>query len=403
MAKKLHILSARAVATLTKPGRHADGGNLYLKIDEGGAKRWVFMFKYGGRQREAGLGGINSISLSKAREIAAGMREALARGRDPLEARQTERQAITFGQCADDVIAAKASSWRSEKHRRQWLATITQHAAPLLAMPVAEIDTAAVLRVLKPLWTGTPVTASRLRARIESVIDAARAHGHIDETRPNPARWSGHLQILLSAPAAVADRHHKALAYSHIPALMARLSGDETSAAKALQFLILTAARSGEARSATWGEIDNDARLWVIPAARMKSYREHRVPLSAQAMEILAFMSGVREGRFIFRGRKDDHPIGQGAMADTLRHLDVDATVHGLRSSFRDWCGDETDFAREVAEAALAHATGDATERSYRRGDALVKRRALMDAWGSFCTSVNLSATSIAMLPPMED
>jgi integrase len=395
MAKKLHILSARAVATLTKPGRHADGGNLYLKIDETSAKRWVFMFKFKGRQREAGLGGFNSISLAKAREIAAGMREALAQGRDPLEARQTKRQAITFGQCADDFIAAKASAWRSEKHRRQWAMTVTQHAAPLLAMPVAEIDTEAVLRVLKPLWARTPVTASRLRARIESVIDAARAHGHIDEYRPNPARWNGHLQILLSAPAAVADRHHKALPYEiHIPELMARLSAEETSAAKALQFLILTAARSDEARSAPWAEIDNDALLWIIPAERMKSYREHRVPLSAQATEILAWMSAVRQRRFIFRGRKDDRPIGAGAMDATLRRLNIDTTVHGFRSSFRDWAGDKTEFPREVAEAALAHATGDITERSYRRGDALAKRRALMDAWGSFCASLITLATS---------
>jgi integrase len=181
---------------------------------------------------------------------------------------------------------------------------------------------------------------------------------------------------------------------------MARLSGEQTSAAMALKFLILTAARSGEARSSTWDEIDHGARLWIIPAERMKSFREHRVPLSTQAMEILAFMSSVREGRFIFRGRKDDHPIGQGAMADTLQHLNVGATVHGFRSSFRDWCGDETDFAREVAEAALAHATGDLTERSYRRGDALEKRRALMEAWGDFCTG---DARKSDTRPRMED
>ncbi|MGO8847738.1 MAG: tyrosine-type recombinase/integrase [Methylocella sp.] len=392
MVKKINRLSARTVATLTKPGRHADGGCLYLKIDPGGSKRWTFMWMRDGKQREVGLGSVIAVTLAKAREIAASFRAILADGGDPLETRRQARaekqERKTFGAVAEEFLAAHEPSWRNAKHRAQWRMTLEFYAKALLACPVAAIDTAAVLAVLTPIWQAKPETASRLRGRIEAVLDAARVAGHTPVDRLNPARWKGHLDKLLPKPAKLSRGHHAAMAYADLPLFISRLRERETVSNLALEFLILTAARTGEVIGAEWPEFYQEARVWTVPAARMKGGREHRVPLPARAIKIIEKLAGGRTGAFVFPGqRRLDRPLSGMALEMTLRRLGVhDATVHGFRSSFRDWCGEETHFPREIAEAALAHVTGDKTELAYRRGDALEKRRALMDAWGKFLT-----------------
>jgi len=388
---KVKRLTARAVAALSKPGRHADGGNLYLKIDPSGARRWVFMFARGGCQREAGLGSANAISLAKARELAAAMRESLALGNDPLAGRAAERRAraaqANFGQCADVLLAAKSSAWRNEKHRAQWRMTLEKYAAPLRPLPVAEITTQDILKVLEPIWRTKPETASRLRGRIEAVFDSARTAGHIDDRAPNPARWAGHLETILPKPTKLSRGHHTALPCAEIPKFIGALreAGANSMAALALEFVILTAARSGEVLGAQWEEIDIVKGLWTVPTARMKAAREHRVPLSSPALSILEKLAEGRRSKFVFPGQRADRPLSSMSMKMVLRRMKIAVTVHGFRSAFRDWCGDHTEFPREIAEAALAHAIGDKVEQAYRRGDALDKRRALMDAWAAFC------------------
>lgn len=389
MVNKINRLTARAVATATKQGRLADGANLYLRIEKGGSKRWVFFYRLNGHQREAGLGGVNYISLSKAREIAIGMRELLAQGIDPLDARRAGRRAaaerVTFGQCADAFLAAKEAAWRNAKHRAQWRMTLEVYAATLRELPVAEVSTQDILKVLQPIWSTKPETASRLRGRIEAVLDSARVAGHIGDREPNPARWSGHLEMLLPAPAKLARGHHAALAYKNIPAFMKQLSGQDGMAALALRFTILTSARTGEALGARWDEIDLTTMVWTVPAARMKAARAHRIPLSQPAALILEELDKARFSEFVFPGLKRGRPLSNMALEMVLRRMQVEATVHGFRSAFRDWAGDKTTFPREIAEAALAHAIGDKAEQAYRRGDALEKRRALMAAWAEFC------------------
>ena len=390
MGKEVRKLSARSAATVTEPGRHSDGGGLYLNVTETGARSWLFMWKVAGRRREMGLGSARAVTLARAREIAAECRATVAAGRDPLqmraEAQTAERAIPTFGECADEFIAAKQSEWRNDKHRAQWAMTLTKYAAPLRRLSVDAIDTAAVLSVLKPVWQAKPETASRLRGRIEQVLDAAKAQGH--RTGENPARWRGHLDKLLAKRQTLTRGHHAAMAYADVPAFLARLRERQAGSVSALllEFTILTAARSGEALGMRWEEVDETAKVWTVPPARMKAAREHRVPLSARALDLLGEAKRARTGEFVFPGRGADRPLSVMAMEKVLRrmHLD-DVTVHGFRSAFRDWAGNETHFPREVAEAALAHVIGDAAERAYRRGDALEKRRALMEAWASYC------------------
>ncbi|MGH6847805.1 MAG: tyrosine-type recombinase/integrase [Methylocella sp.] len=393
MVKKINRLSARKVASLTKPGRHADGAGLYLRIDPSGAKRWVFLWErtIAARrvQREAGLGSVNAVPLAKAREIAASFRAALADGLNPLDARQKARSAQagrkTFGQVADSFLAAKAHGWRNAKHRAQWRTTLEIYAAPLWPMPAAEVDTAAVLAVLQRIWQAKPETASRLRGRIEAVLDAARVAGHLGADRQNPARWKGHLEKILPAKK-LSRGHHAAMPYADVPCFVQNLRGQNGTAARALEFLILTAGRTGEVLGTRWREIDLDAKVWTVPAWRMKAGREHRVPLSSHAAAILEKAALHKTGDFVFPGQNLKKHLSNMALEMALRRMKIaGATVHGFRSSFRDWAGDKTNFPREVAEAALAHVAGDATEQAYRRGDALEKRHALMEDWAAFC------------------
>lgn len=386
MALALNKLSARGVTAITKPGRHGDGGGLYLVVDKSGAKRWVFLYRRDGTLREMGLGGLKSVTLARARELAGEARANLQAGVDPIAAKNNAPVAVpTFGDEANDFIEAMKPQFRNAKHIAQWEMTLRDYAAPLRPKRVGQITTADVLEVLKPYWLTKPETASRLRGRIERVLDAAKAKGH--RSGENPALWRGHLDKLLPKRRKLTRGHHAAMPYEAVPAFVADLRQREAMAARALEFTILTAARSGETFGATWKEFDLEAALWVIPAKRMKAGREHRVPLTPRAVEILTELAGlgIDPDAFVFPGQKEGRPLSVMAMEMILRRMKVDITVHGFRSSFRDWTGEETVFPREVAEAALAHVVGDETERAYRRGDALEKRRKLMAAWASYC------------------
>jgi integrase len=384
MGRQAKRLTARTGATLKTPGRHSDGGNLYLSISKtaaGLSKRWTFMYAIGGRQREAGLGSAAVVSLAEARTKAAEWRSILAKGIDPLAARkgatEAEGKRRTFGQVASELIEAKRPEWRSPIHARQWEA-LEGHAAPLWEMPVDSITTLDVLAVLKSLGK-TPTTASRVRGRIEMVLDAAKAQGlRIGE---NPAQWKGNLAHLLPRQQKIERPHHAAMDYRDVPAFVAELRQTESVAGLALEFCISTAARSGEVREAKWCEFNLDAKIWTVPAGRMKSGREHRVPLSSRAVEIVERLAAFRTCDFVFAGTRRNRPLGKTAMSELVPQ---GSTVHGFRSAFRDYAGNETHFPREVCESALAHSVGNAVEAAYRRSDALEKRRALMDAWMRF-------------------
>jgi len=375
-------LDAPTIKAITAPGRHADGEGLYLVVDESGAKRWVFLFRRDGKLKEMGLGSLSAVPLAKAREKARDAREAVADGVNPIEVRKAARAVPTFGTMADELIETLSSQWRNDKHIAGWKMTLTTHAAPIRDKRVNEITTDDVLAVLKPLAVDRPETASRLRGRIERVLDAAKAKGF--RSGENPARWRGHLDHLMAKRQRLSRGHHAALAFAELPAFMERLQGRDALAALALEFLILTAARTGEVIGARWSEIDLEAKVWTVPAERMKAGRVHRVPLSERAVAILEKAKEARRNAYVFPGPGKDRSLSTNALRALLIRLGVDVTAHGFRSSFRDWAGEVSTFPREIAEAALAHTVGDATERAYRRGDALEKRRRLMNAWAAF-------------------
>jgi integrase len=390
VVRQINRLSARTAETLTKPGRHADGGGLYLSISGEGRRRWVFMYVLKGKQREAGLGsaGKGGVSLKVAREKAAEGRAMLRAGVEPLAAwnKPAAEEVPTFGVMADAFLDTHKDGWRNDKHRQQWTMTLTRYCEPIRATPVDAIDTEAVFSILKPLWARAPETASRLRGRIEAILDAARARGHIARNEANPARWRGHLDKLLPKRAKLTRGHHAARPYAEVPAFVVALRERPAIAAKALEFGILAATRSGETLGARWDEIDFDGRVWRVPAARTKAARPHTVPLSERAVAILREMEAGRTGDYVFPGQRPGRPLSGMALVMVLRRMGIgEATVHGFRSSFRDWCGNETHFPRELAEHALAHVIGDKAEQAYRRSDALARRRELMNAWANFC------------------
>jgi integrase len=392
-------LTARKVET-AKPGVHIDGEGLRLIVGATGTRKWVFRFMRRGRSQEMGLGG-SDVSLAVARERAADARRVLTAGQNPIDAaRLAKVRRPTFGQVADEFLAAKSSEWRNSKHRAQWNMTLEKYAGPLRARPVNEIDTSAVLEVLQPLWKSIPETASRLRGRIETVLDAARARGLIGQHEANPARWRGHLDKLLPKRQKLTRGHHAAMPFADVPAFLAQLRERASVAALALEFTILTAARTSEALRAKWTEINLARKLWTVPAVRMKGGREHRVALSNRATAILEALAAAKTGEYVFPGQRLGKPLSSMAMEMVLRRTKVHGmTVHGFRSSFRDWCGEVSTFPRELAEAALAHVAGDQTERAYRRGDALEKRRALMEAWAAYCEPKVGNVVSIARRP----
>ena len=299
---------------------------------------------------------------------------------------ESPSKGATFGECADGLIEAMRPSWRNRKHAAQWKSTLEGYAAPLRRLPADSISTDDVLAVLKPLWNAKPETASRLRGRIERVLDAAKAQGL--RSGENPARWRGHLDQLLPKRQMLTRGHHAAMAYAEVPAFIIDLQARQATAAMALEFAILTAARSGEVLGARWNEIDMDRAVWVVPAARMKAGREHRVPLSKRAVSILKAMDKARDGDFVFPGQKSGAPLSVMALEMVLRRMKIeDATVHGFRSAFRDWSAECTSFTNEVCEAALAHVIKNKAEAAYRRGDLFDKRRKLMEAWAAYCTT----------------
>jgi integrase len=385
VARKINRLNARAVATITKQGRHADGGGLYLSISPNGGRRWVFLFRWHGKPTEIGFGSARDVTLARARELAAQARTKLTEGVNPKDARRP-LEGATFGECADRVIEAMRPSWRSGKHAEQWVMTLRDYAAPVRHLPVDKITTDDVLSVLKPMWNDKPETASRLRGRIERVLDAAKAQGL--RSGENPARWRGHLDQLLPRRQRLTRGHHAAMSYEAVPAFMIDLRARQATAALALEFAILTAARSGEVLGARREEIDIDRAVWTVPAARMKGAREHRVPLSKRALAIVRKLLEDHTSEFVFPGNKPNSPLSVMALEMVLRRMKIEgATVHGFRSSFRDWASEVAHFPNEVCEAALAHVIENKAEAAYRRGDLFDKRRKLMEAWAVYCAA----------------
>jgi integrase len=365
-------------------GPHCLGRGLWLNVTALSSRSWSFRYMLAGKAHEMGLGPYPEIGLAEAREKALDARRLVKNGVDPIEARRKGKAIIpTFGQMADDVAASLAHGFRNEKHKAQWTMTLNVYAAPIRNMRVDRIETSDVLSVLAPLWTTKLETARRLRGRIETVLDAAKALGH--RSGDNPASWNGNLKSLLPTGQKVAKKHHEAMAYQKVAALIVKLRENASVAALALEFLILTAARSGEALGAQWSEIDVGGKVWTVPAGRMKAGKPHAVPLSDRAIEIVQEIGEAKVSNFVFPNRSGQQLSAESTRA-LLRRVGVeDATPHGFRSSFRDWCGNETTFPREVVEHALAHGEGDATEQAYRRGTAFDKRRVLMQDWAHYC------------------
>lgn len=396
-------LTALAVQRANKQGMIGDGLGLYLQVGPNAAKSWILRFKRGGKSRYLGLGPVHTVSLAQARQKAADARSLLLEGTDPIAHKRASRAAAvaakTFKEVADDYIAAHRAGWRSAKHAAQWEGSLAKHVYPVIgAVGVAAIDTTHVLKVLRPIWSVVPETGSRIRSRIELVLDAAKAAGLRDDS-PNPARWKGHLKTQFPAARQVAKvAHFAAMDYAGVPDFMRDLRGQNGVAPLALAFVILTAARSAEALGASRDEIELEQRVWTVPADRMKGGREHRVPLSDPALAILEQVAAIRENEYVFPGlRRGQHLTGAALQDVLIRMGRRDATVHGFRSSFRDWCGNETSFPREVAEHALAHRIGDAAEQAYRRGDALAHRRRLMDAWAAYCLDKPSGSNVVSM------
>jgi integrase len=378
------------------PGWHGDGDGLWLRVLPSGTRSWVFVYIRQGKRRELGLGsygrGTAPVSLALAREKADEVRAILARGGDPfaeLPGRKAARTAKTFGECCDEFLERKARELKHEKHVEQWRKSLTVDVASLRPLPVANVSTDDVVKVLREPWQATPELASKLRGRIEMVLNYAAALGV--RSGENPARFKGHLDHILGKRQRLRRGHHKALPYREVPTFMTALRARRGFAAKALEFTILTAARTGETIGATWNEIDFDAALWNVPASRMKMGKPHSVPLSSQAVKVLRWAAEHRMSDYVFAGQKDGHPLSEMAFLSVLKMMEVPVTAHGFRSSFRDWCGDETTFPLDLAKAAIAHSAGDAAEVAYRRSTAVERRRPMMQAWADWCDGAAVS------------
>ena len=393
MAKTTNRLTAVGIKNLKEKGLYADGGGLYLRITDSGTKAWIFRFARDGRTRDMGLGTCAEISLASARQIAEECRKLLKQGMDPIEARKKTAgkqngspNSATFREAVDRYITAHEPSWKNPKHRQQWRNTLNSYASPIIGdMDVADIATEDVLRVLEPIWRTKPETAVRVRGRIENVLDWCRARKLRDGA--NPALWRGHLKHLLPARKKKGTvRHHRAMPWQELPAFMAALRTNSAMSARALEFTILTAARTSEAILATPSEFDLNEGVWHVPATRMKASVDHRVPLSERARTIIAGLPQIEGTAYVFPSARRGRPLSNMAMLELLRGLRPGLTVHGFRSTFRDWAAEETDFPSEVVEMALAHTIESEVERAYRRGDLFPKRRTLMDAWAAYCS-----------------
>lgn len=400
-------LTAMAVSKLKEPGRYADGHGLYLQVSEWGTKSWIFRYTRNGRARHMGLGPLHTLSLADARERARKARQALLDGIDPIDMRTDAKLAakaeaakrITFKDAAEKYIAAHRAGWKNPKHADQWEATLRLYAYPMLAdLSVADIEIGHITNILEPIWLEKTETASRVRGRVEAVLDWATVRRH--RSGDNPARWRGCLDKLLPAKTKVRKvRHMPAMPYGDVAAFIGELLEREGFSSKALQFTIFTACRTAEVTGAQWDEIDFAEKVWTVPGIRTKSGRDHRVPLSKQAVAILQEVPRVKENLFIFPGARDGAGLSSMAMLELLREMRGDAfTVHGFRSSFRDWCAEQTNYPREIAEAALAHVLKDKTEAAYQRGDLLEKRRKLMEAWAGYCSRQAATAGNVTQM-----
>lgn len=384
MARTRNKLTVAKARSITKVGRHSDGAGLYLKVRKSGSKSYVFISKRNGREKEVGLGGFNDISLAEVRDKADELRKALNRG-EPLKSPSEEKKTHSFKHCMDFFLESKQQGWSNAKHREQWHTTLNTYAKPLHNKLLTEITTPDVFAILQPIWLSKHETASRLRGRIEAVLDYGKAMGWREGE--NPAVWRGNLKILLPAYSKARNvKHHAALPYPDMAAFMKELVKRDATVARMMQFIILTAARSGEARFSTWDEIDFEARTWTVPAKRMKMAKEHTVPLSDRAYNILVHMDAHRFGDYIFSHPSSGKAFSVNATIMLIRRLDFGKlTTHGFRSTFRDWAGDKTMHQRETIEAALAHSLKDRAEAAYRRSSALEKRRKLMQDWADYC------------------
>jgi integrase len=394
------------VQTKVEPGYFADGAGLYLQVSRSDSKlsqkagpsdvarSWIFRYKIDKRPREMGLGSTRVVSLVEARRHAAVCRQLLAEGKDPIAERVANRQQVevraqavmTFDECARAYIASHRDGWRNAKHAAQWESTLRLYASPVIgSLPIAEVLLPHVLKILEPIWRTRTETASRLRGRVESIIGWATVRGL--RAGDNPARWRGHLDHLLPMPKKLAAvEHYAAIPFTEISAFVTRLRAHDGIGARALEFLILTAARSGEVRGARWSEIDMHERVWTVPAARMKAGRDHRVPLSDAAIAMLKKLNTQGSQDLAFAAPRGG-VLSDMTLSAVMRRMKVDAVPHGFRSTFRDWCAERTEFPSEVAEMALAHAVGDKVEAAYRRGDLFEKRRSLMAMWAAHCNA----------------
>ena len=406
MAYGINRLSALQVTKLRKPGYHADGGGLYLSIKDSSAKSWIFRYRFGGKEREMGLGSLKTFSLAEARDRALGQRKLLADGNDPLGVKRAaqldrsmaEASVITFDAAALSYIASHKHGWKNEKHAEQWTNTLATYASPIFgSLPVGQIETALVMRVLQPIWATKTETASRVRGRVEKVLDWCKTQGY--RQGDNPARWKGHLENLLSAPKKTKSvEHHPTLPWREIGAFMRKLRKMPGTAALALEVIILNNCRTSEAIEACWTEFDIDAALWTIPAWRMKAKKEHIIPLSEPALVALKLArAAAGESEFDFPGTNKGKPLSNMACLAVLKRMGHgDVTVHGFRSSFRDWAGESTSHPREVIEHAMSHQLKDKAEAAYARGTPQERRRLLMADWAAYCAQ---SASTGGVVP----
>ncbi|EGV19034.1 tyrosine-type recombinase/integrase [Thiocapsa marina] len=386
-------LSARTAAT-AKPGRHSDGEGLILAVSKTGSRSWYLRYQLNGKRRDMALGNMADVSLAAAREKAAAARALVRAGIDPLDHLMMEEKTVpTFTSAAAQYIRSHRHGWKNRKHQRQWCATMKTYARPIIgSKPVDSIGTEDILAVLSPIWTRKTETAKRVQGRMENILDWCAARKYRDAS--NPARWRGHLDHLLPKPTKVSKvQHHPAMPWPALPSFMMELSSNPSISSSALRFAILTACRTGEVLGAQWSEVDIESAVWTVPADRMKAGREHRVPLTEAALDILRALPRIEGNPYIFPGARAGRPLSNMALLQIMRGMGHGvggaksaAVPHGFRSSFRDWCGEVSSYPREVAEAALAHVNGDKTEAAYARGDLFTKRRKLMTDWSSFCT-----------------
>jgi integrase len=385
--RKQNLLTARTIETARTPGRYSDGNGLYLVVRQGGSRQWVFLYRREGKLKEMGLGSpAKGVTLAMARGLRDDARAVMARGVDPLEARRSSEQSAipAFGAYALGLVERIEGGFSNPKHRQQWRNTLETYCRPIWAFPIDAVDTSGVLACLTPIWQAKPETASRVRGRIERVLNSAKAEGL--RSGENPAAWRGHLDAALPKPQKLTRGHHAALAYADMPSFMSDLRSRHALAALALELAVLTATRTNEVLNARWAEFDFDAGVWTIPAARMKAKKEHRVALSCRALQILEELSEAQTSEFVFPGQKQSKPLSNMAMLMLLERMGRRGaiTAHGFRSTFSDWASEVSPYSSELRETALAHTIGNKAEAAYRRGDALEKRRAMMEAWASY-------------------